>query len=308
MEARISPLIPDYEDPEFVIEDAEAPMETRIIHELLPPVSEWTVDLGCGYGRLSGILAKKSRNLVLVDYSMTGMRRARQRMLDEGLSAYFLLADVSHLPFRSGSIDTVAMFRVFHHFSDPETAIREIVRCIRSSGHLIFNYNSSDNAFMMLFWLRHKMKGGNRDQVIPFPLRSGTLRASPESAKRPIFFQTHRTLRKIMEKNDLVPSQKNYHSGILGKVKDKSSFLDRTAWTFQTSLVDKWPSRFFFPNNYVHCRKEGSIENTELHGLEDLLVCPVCAGLISIRNDRIECEKGHRFSIVNGIYDFRQPS
>ncbi len=308
MEARNSPNIPDYEDRDFVIDDAEADMEIRIIHELLPSFSRWSVDLGCGYGRLSGALSRKSGKLILVDYSMTGMKRARQKMLDDGIPASFLLADISHLPFKSDSIDTVAMFRVFHHFNDPALAIQEIVRCMRPSGHMVFNYNSSDNASMMLFWLKQRINGGNSHQKFLFPLKPGTLRASPEDDRRPIYFQTHSTVRSLIRKNGLVQSHRNFHSGMLGRVASKNSFFQEAARDLQTRMLDKWPSRFLFPNNYVLCRKEGRDDGTEFHKLEDLLACPVCSGTIFIEDDSIECANGHRFTISNGIYDFRNPS
>ncbi len=308
MEARNSSNIPDYEDRDFVIDDAEADMEIRIIHELLPSFSRWSVDLGCGYGRLSGALSRKSGKLILVDYSMTGMKRARQKMLDDGIPASFLLADISHLPFKSDSIDTVAMFRVFHHFNDPALAIQEIVRCMRPSGHMVFNYNSSDNASMMLFWLKQRINGGNSHQKFPFPLKPGTLRASPEDDRRPIYFQTHSTVRSLIRKNGLVQSHRNFHSGMLGRVASKNSFFQEAARDLQTRMLDKWPSRFLFPNNYVLCRKEGRDDGTEFHKLEDLLACPVCSGTIFIEDDSIECANGHRFTISNGIYDFRNPS
>ncbi len=283
-------------------------MEARIIRELLPSFSEWSVDLGCGYGRLSAVLAERSRKLILVDYSMTNMKRARQRMLHEGIWASFLLADISHLPFRSSSIDTVAMFRVFHHFPDPELAMREIVRCMRPYGHMVFNYNSSDNASMILFWLKDRINGGKISEKFPFPLVSGTLRGSPESSKRPIYFQTHSTIRNIMRQNRLVPSRRDFHSGMLGKVDTHNRLLSQMARNLQTRMVNKWPSRFLFPNNYVLCRKEGYRDNTEFQNLEDLLACPVCYGMISIKDSSVWCENGHRFSIVDGIYDFRNPS
>jgi SAM-dependent methyltransferase len=308
VEARNSSNIPDYEDRDFVIDDAEADMEIRIIHELLPSFSRWSVDLGCGYGRLSGALSRKSGKLILVDYSMTGMKRARQKMLDDGIPASFLLADISHLPFKSDSIDTVAMFRVFHHFNDPALAIQEIVRCMRPSGHMVFNYNSSDNASMMLFWLKQRINGGNSHQKFPFPLKPGTLRASPEDDRRPIYFQTHSTVRSLIRKNGLVQSHRNFHSGMLGRVASKNSFFQEAARDLQTRMLDKWPSRFLFPNNYVLCRKEGRDDGTEFHKLEDLLACPVCSGTIFIEDDSIECANGHRFTISNGIYDFRNPS
>lgn len=308
METKTHTYIPDYEDPSFTIDDAESQIEARIINELLPSVSEWSVDLGCGYGRLSGILAEKSRNLILVDYSMTGMKRARQKMLADGISASFLLADISHLPFRSGSIDIIAMFRVFHHFPDPEVAIREIARCMRTSGHLVFNYNSSDNLSMVLFWLKHRIYNEIGDQRIPFPLMSGTLRASPESDKRPIYFQTHSTIRNIMQQNGLVFSRRNFHSGMLGKVMVDNRIFQEAARSLQIRLLDKWPARFLFPNNYVSCRKEGRRDIAEFQTLEDLLICPVCSGTISLKDKSVQCSNGHSFSILDEIYDFRNPT
>ncbi len=307
MASAIPQNIPDYEDPEFIIhEDAEASMEVNIIRGMLPPLSEWTVDLGCGYGRLSGIMAERTRNLILLDYSMAGIIRAQKRMLDADKDAFFILADIHHLPFRSCSVDTIVMFRVFHHFPDPDAAIDEIARCLKHAGHLIFNYNSSDNASMILFWLMGRIKGENAQYRFPFPLSGNSIRATEESHKRPIYFQTHSTVRNIMQKNNLTFSGLSFHSGMLGKGLVKKSKLHRAIPDFQTRIADKWVSRFLFPNHYVSCTKDGPEDHAAYHEIDDLLVCPMCHESVSINGNLIICNNGHRFSMVNGIYDFRK--
>lgn len=48
-----------------------------------------------------------------------------------------ILADACALPIVSGAFDTVVLLEVLEHLPEPEKAIREAVRVVKSSGHLI---------------------------------------------------------------------------------------------------------------------------------------------------------------------------
>jgi hypothetical protein len=179
---------------------------------------------------------------------------------------------------------------------------------MRPHGHLVFNYNSSDNLWMLLFWLVRSIRESKRDHNFPFPLISGPLRATYDSDARPIYFETHSTVRGIINQNGLIYSGHGYHSGVLGKVNTNNRFLREMVQDLLIHMADKWISRALFPNNYVICSKTGNAVPPEINSLEELLACPECSAPLSEKPEYIECSNGHRFSVVDGIYDFRNPS
>ena len=99
-------------------------------------------DLGCGIGRWSYFLAGKCRELVLVDFS-DAIFVARRNLADAD-NAFFFMADLKRLPFRTDFADFLFCLGVLHHL--PMPAI-DAVRALREYAPrlLIYLYYSLDN-------------------------------------------------------------------------------------------------------------------------------------------------------------------
>jgi len=102
------------------------------------------MEVGCGSGRLSEILAKRLGpwgRLLALDISLGMLRRARIRIPSGGtiLSA----ASAHRLPVRDSCIDTILWFQVFPHLSDPEKATREAARVLVPGGTLWISHLTS---------------------------------------------------------------------------------------------------------------------------------------------------------------------
>lgn len=106
------------------------------------------LDLGCGTGGHAVRLARRGFQVTAVDLTYPGVRAARERFRQEGLSGAFVVADATALPFRDGAVPVTWSSLLLHHFRDPRAVIREIGRVTRE--RLIAFEPNADN---LLTWL-----------------------------------------------------------------------------------------------------------------------------------------------------------
>ena len=94
------------------------------------------LDLGCGTGLLSRMLAGIDFDVTGVDISFESLRRLRQ--LEHEIPA--INADAAELPIIDGGCQAVVSLGVWRHFPDPPQVIREIKRILASDGLLVIGY------------------------------------------------------------------------------------------------------------------------------------------------------------------------
>ncbi len=97
------------------------------------------VDIGSGEGELTLLLARFARRVVAVDHSskMRGevLRRAKKAGLEDRVSV--AEGDLGALPLEAESVDVAVMSQALHHAAQPEQAIREAARVLRTGGLLL---------------------------------------------------------------------------------------------------------------------------------------------------------------------------
>lgn len=106
------------------------------IREMLPPrgAIRCVIDLGCGTGRFTPLLADVYRAAVVgVDPSS---RMLAQRDASAEEAAHSVLAHAEALPLRTAAADLVFLSMVYHHL-EASLAVAEISRVLRPSGHVI---------------------------------------------------------------------------------------------------------------------------------------------------------------------------
>jgi ubiquinone/menaquinone biosynthesis C-methylase UbiE len=117
------------------------------------------LDIGCGTGRYSTALAAHfDARVVAIDPSEKMLAQARKKATER---VRYERASGESLPLPDGSVDMVFMSMVFHHFDDPDRAVRECVRVLRRDGTVC-------------------LRAGTRDRIgtyqyVPFFARSGAI-------------------------------------------------------------------------------------------------------------------------------------
>ncbi len=87
-----------------------------------------------------------------IDIDETTVRRASLRR--PGACKRFIAADVRHLPFEAGSVDTIISNSTLDHFDsagDLEISIRELARVLKPGGRLLITLDNPRNPLYLLF-------------------------------------------------------------------------------------------------------------------------------------------------------------
>lgn len=95
---------------------------------------------------------KLSAEYTGVDISEKMILKGRELMTRQSVPVDFVISDATQLPFHTDSFDIVTSYGAINAYSDPETALREMVRVTRPGGKILFldeqEYSSSS-------WLEH---------------------------------------------------------------------------------------------------------------------------------------------------------
>lgn len=93
------------------------------------------LDLGCGNGSLSNLIAQQGYEVVGVEESESGFKFARQNFPE----CHFVQASIYNLPYAEfeNSFDVVISSEVIEHLLYPRELIRDAKTCLKPNGRLI---------------------------------------------------------------------------------------------------------------------------------------------------------------------------
>ena len=139
---------------------------------LLPPGGGVGLDVGCGTGRWSLLVAPRVQHLHLLDPSPEALDVAKQNLAGIDNVSYHLHS-VATIPLPSSSLDFAFSLGVLHHVPDTEAAIASIADKLKPNApFLIYLYYALDNRpiWYRLLW---RMTDLARSVVsrLPHPLR-----------------------------------------------------------------------------------------------------------------------------------------
>jgi len=98
--------------------------------DLLPAPGRLTVDVGCGEGRVTRVLAAAGHRVVGADTAPALVKAG----LAHPRGAPAVVADAIRLPFPDGSADLVTAFMCLHDFDDMPAAVAEAARILTPGG------------------------------------------------------------------------------------------------------------------------------------------------------------------------------
>ena len=110
----------------------------EIAGELLKLKGKAVLDVGCGEGRFTRILAAMASKTTGVDINAESLDRAQTKTHAEGLEVTWINARAEDLPFDDASYDVVVFSNSLHHVAPEmmEEAINEASRVLKSGGRL----------------------------------------------------------------------------------------------------------------------------------------------------------------------------
>ena len=126
--------------------------DDRLLHKALVeltvarPLGD-LLDIGCGQGRLLKLLASRAHRVVGVDTDPDARRFARAEMLLAGLPNCTLRqGDMYSLPFADAEFDTIILDDVLGSAKQPQKALAEALRLLKSSGRILLLASVGDKS------------------------------------------------------------------------------------------------------------------------------------------------------------------
>ena len=95
------------------------------------------LDIACGEGYGSALLAKSAQHVIGVDIADGAVRHARQRYQAQNLA--FEVGSCVSIPIGDGSVDVVVSFETIEHLAEHDAMITEIRRVLRPGGLLVIS-------------------------------------------------------------------------------------------------------------------------------------------------------------------------
>lgn len=112
------------------------PWILETIENVLGP-SKRILDIGCGGGFLTNVLAQAGHQVTGIDISQNSLKIAQMR--DRTKKACFMQADALNLPFSEESFDVVCAMDLLEHVKQPFEVISEAARVLKKGGLFFFH-------------------------------------------------------------------------------------------------------------------------------------------------------------------------
>jgi 2-polyprenyl-3-methyl-5-hydroxy-6-metoxy-1,4-benzoquinol methylase len=126
------------EEPDHGLRDPEVRAAWgRLLTEHLPVPPADVLDLGCGTGTLTVLLAEAGYRVHGVDLAPKMVAAARTKVAAAGVTATVEVGDASDPPARSGAYDVVLTRHVLWALPDPSAALGRWTRLLRPGGQLL---------------------------------------------------------------------------------------------------------------------------------------------------------------------------
>ena len=268
----------------------EDAVERRALRRLLPQRGNRLLEVGAGFGRLTGEYAM-FRQVVLLDYSMEQLQYARGRFGDDGY--VYVAADAYRMPFCADAFDGATMIRVIHHFVDPPSVLAQISRALAGGGQFILEYANKRNLKAML---RHALGRNGWNPYAPEAVEFVELNFNfhPATMRQQTAQQGFALQRQVpLSWFRLGILKRSLPTGLLAGL---DALMQRSGWAYAPSV-------------FMDLQRQGSAQLAAAETDDPLafLRCPRAGSSLRRDGESLVSEEGLRWAIRDGVYDFRQP-
>ncbi|MEU2565138.1 class I SAM-dependent methyltransferase [Streptomyces longispororuber] len=106
---------------------------------------ENVLDMGCGTGRFTVLMAEAGAKVSGLDISQAMLDQARQKLAERGHTADLREGDMAHLPFDDASFDTVTSMLALMHIplEDRQAVFHEVCRVLRPGGRILLGVKNT---------------------------------------------------------------------------------------------------------------------------------------------------------------------
>ena len=271
--------------------DYEDAVERAALARLLPEQGERLLEIGAGFGRITGEYAM-FRQVVLLDYSLEQLQYARGRYGDAGY--VYVAADAYRMPFRAAAFDAATMIRVIHHFEDAPAVLAQIERTLCQGSRFILEYANKRNLKAIL---RQCLGRNTWDPFSLEPVEFVELNFNfhPRYIERQVAavgFELRRTLPVSWLRLGLL--KRALPTALLAGL-DRA--LQATGWSLSPSV--------FLDLRLDKADKPPLVPASD--DALDILRCPLTGSRLRRHGDTLVNADGLRWGIEQGVYDFRRP-
>jgi len=119
------------------------------------------VDIGCGPGYLTRLLARKVKSVACVDISEAMVKRARKHAEEEEIeNASYTVGGAEDIPEESGYFDVAAATSVIYFVEDPVAALKEMARVVKKGGQVaMMNPSDKMTGQNVIFYIKeHRLR------------------------------------------------------------------------------------------------------------------------------------------------------
>jgi cyclopropane fatty-acyl-phospholipid synthase-like methyltransferase len=134
------------------------------------PAQMRVLDVPCGGGRVTMLLAAKGHQMTAADLSEPMLGIAREKFTAAGIDVQVERQDVESIQYAAGTFDAAICFRLFHHFPKPDIRQRAITELCRVSSRFVLVSYFSPWSFTSFKRRLGRVRGGATSQKFATPL------------------------------------------------------------------------------------------------------------------------------------------
>jgi 2-polyprenyl-3-methyl-5-hydroxy-6-metoxy-1,4-benzoquinol methylase len=127
----------DQEASHGLLNDTQAQAWRNLIRRISGPVPLDILDVGCGTGFLSLLLAEAGHRVIGIDFAPAMLETARRKAAARGLTVEFRPADAEAPDLNSASLDLIVERHVLWTLPHPDLALKTWRGLLRSNGRLV---------------------------------------------------------------------------------------------------------------------------------------------------------------------------